>query len=253
MIFNFSLDVAAAQLGFAVLINGFSVFSSRTTRPKAFSGRVDGYMVPGDNRVVATVYPLPLDPDVKDPPSFQMRLMAPPAGETTDEMDLVVIAAHDLEAVRFAKDGPTEVLRHTFTLEETRARPRFLDSRPMDSDAAARDTSRALIAALEMKDAALARQLFAHRFDELALATGLARAEFEDGFMDPLEHAMKASGYSVETAPGSQLEIEPGWGYRVMHVRGPGGAPPVTIRGGGVEVSLGWSVADIDGRPTIVR
>lgn len=252
-VFELSLDAAGAQLGFDLRVNGFSVFASVTPRHKTLSSRIDGFTVPGENRIHATVYGVPRDPNDPEPPGFQMRVLATPAGETRDEMDLLVIAAFAEEALRLAPEGRTDVLDHRFTLNETRARPRFLDARPMDSETFARDVSTQLIAAFERKDAALVRRFFAHRFDELAAQSGLARIEFEDGFMDPIEHAMRSSSYVVDRAAGAQLEIEPGWGYRVMHVRGPSGRPVVTVRGGGAEVSLSWSVADIDGRPTIVR
>lgn len=109
-IFAFQLDVAAVQIGFDLRVNGFSVLSGTTHRRKTLSARVDGFMVPDDNRIQASVYPVPIDPSDKERPSFQVRALATPDGEMKDDVDIVVIAAHSEEAVRMAPEGRTEVL-----------------------------------------------------------------------------------------------------------------------------------------------
>jgi hypothetical protein len=247
-----TVDAMSSRIGCDVRINGFSILASNSYRPKTLGARVDGFLVPGDNRMHVEVYPVPIDPTDEERPSFQMRVLATPRGEPKNDIDTFVIAAFADDAMRMKPTGRTEVLDHRFTLAETRIRPKFLDARPMDSERGARDVSRALIGALEAREPQRVRELMTHRFEELAAASGLGKLDFEEGMMDLVEGAMKARDYVVETSPQG-LEIEQGFGFRVLHVRGPGGGPAAVVRGGPLELCLSWSVADIDGRPTIVR
>lgn len=253
---DFILELTSLKLGAHVRINGFGVFSSTSPRPTAFATHADGFLVDGDNRVEVFLERVAEPEDLEGDPVLEMRMFSMPRGEAPTEQDLWLGVgwAKDTVALPPAGASATRVLDHAFVLPKAAAAWRWASARPVDAPVvAAQKVLAELGAALGTRNYKLLREMFALRSTELSLGADAPRQAAEDHLLLPIADLMSEPDFDVHIASAAELVAEPAFGGRVVHVRTRAERAPISVRAGLTEVSIPLSIADIDGRPTIVR
>jgi hypothetical protein len=249
------VDLKSTKVGTELRLNGFSIFAGASGGRQLFVSDVTGFVVEGQNLFEVYAERVEPPPELeKDEPFLELRLSAMKHGADRFEQDVFLGCDWTPDTRALAAEGRSKLSEHAFSFEKAPARYRFLEAPELREPArAAQAVVTELVGALRAKKLEPLRRLFALRFTELSLAAEVPREETEDALLLPLGELMAESGFEV-LAPGLEgLEVVPGFGGRVAHLRARGGRPPVVARVGQRELSIPLSIAEIDGVATIVR
>ena len=209
------------------------------------SNEVQGWLLPGANRVDVVLDKVP-----------------------TDEKSLATVSLHGLAEPGFPEDanqlwkivvpqGTAAGARaYTFELPDAQAPPGLLWKKAQPSASLTdadkkeiRDLAAAMLTAIQKADVAAAHKLWAFSLEERARST-YSDPKDAAAAVDRMIPAMQKVFGKAKLAPSLAYTLVAGG--RVVRLTGPGGAAPIAVAGDDGSSSLPVSAAKIDGRWTLV-
>lgn len=250
------VEIMALKVGASLRVNGFGVFGAWSGRPAVMTSNLGGYLIEGWNRVEVDLERVPPPEGLDGDPVFEMRLFGAPRGEPRTPAEMWLGLSWTPDTIALRDRGFTRICDHRFAISSAPAKWRFLSAPALSPEAAATAAGAVvgeLASALRARKLDPVGRVLGMRFTELALGADVSRAEIEDAYLLPIGDMMAVSSFTVEAAAPGDLEVVPAFDGRVHHVRARGGRAPVVLRTPISELAMPISIAEIDGRPAIVR
>lgn len=247
-----SFDFACRRMAATATLNGFLITSSADARPTVQKLDVTALLVPGENRLEVSCEPLAARGQDDEPPFLDCGLYDGRPLPERDPADVLAATQVDPSVTKLTEGRSTRVLAHRFVLERTAAVWAFTKAPPLDERRAAElaELARSVRDALDRRDLRALLTLYGHRLTEMALATGLSRAQIESDFSETWLEVLSEPGVRCDPI---EPRFEPALGGRVAHARGPSGGAPFLVRTDGGAYALGLSAAVVDNVVRVVR